>query len=649
MIQTSALDALLVQIAGKVPPALVLPDPAAPWNAPDDHPLGQEFAAARRGEAASLPVAADGKVLWLTMAPQFEALRSIIEDLRAWLMPSHAWEHSPSLVTSAAAGGSLSASILAVSPAGYFRWQCAATKVPLVAERLRLLRRLCDARPPREAGGPPSLGSLRQRFLVALAIGDFDGASAAVDAIDQHHLDTAVNTVAMRIRLYEAFGMDQDIVDYPQLSNLVSVKLPRRIAAAILRAHHRVYLAAYEKAGDPASARDAYQRNVEDVALRLPQAFTSTDDARLAALRSYQDGPAAPPSPAQPAHPSPAPAAPPVDPPPPAAPTRAPAKPILGWPDVPTALREEHDLTGFIARMPTLWTHDAARQSIACADALMEAFTDPDIVGVPARAAAAEDVMLAVIDDRVCDAAFPSRDYLALYVGLLDCWALVRSASAHPADGQFLLSLAQAVLLMESGRDTMVADLVRRWWQVRPIRARLAWLLEALDLLSDYATHPNLPDLWLAGAELIAGESTGLSPGERRLWVRVGRRLGLPVETIDGVLGPAPASDGAQERLRSVGLKKVAIVSLWEKPAQAAAKEIKKRTGADVVIVADQVAGSATDSAATSDVVLVVWSASKHAVYRAFDHVRDRLEYVQGTGAASIVLALERWIAKARG
>jgi len=48
-----------------------------------------------------------------------------------------------------------------------------------------------------------------------------------------------------------------------------------------------------------------------------------------------------------------------------------------------------------------------------------------------------------------------------------------------------------------------------------------------------------------------------------------------------------------------------------------------------------------------ADVVLFVWSATTHAVFRAFDAVdKKRFAYVQGTGAASIVLALERWIAR---
>ena len=91
-----------------------------------------------------------------------------------------------------------------------------------------------------------------------------------------------------------------------------------------------------------------------------------------------------------------------------------------------------------------------------------------------------------------------------------------------------------------------------------------------------------------------------------------------------------------------------ALDSLRERAAQVAAAEIRHRTAADVIIVADHVAGAATETAANADVVLVVWSASKHAVFRAFDRVRDRLEYVQGTGATSIVLALERWVIKSQ-
>ncbi len=39
-----------------------------------------------------------------------------------------------------------------------------------------------------------------------------------------------------------------------------------------------------------------------------------------------------------------------------------------------------------------------------------------------------------------------------------------------------------------------------------------------------------------------------------------------------------------------------------------------------------------TSPASPADVILVVWAATKHAVYRVFDDVREKLAYVLGTG-----------------
>ena len=63
-------------------------------------------------------------------------------------------------------------------------------------------------------------------------------------------------------------------------------------------------------------------------------------------------------------------------------------------------------------------------------------------------------------------------------------------------------------------------------------------------------------------------------------------------------------------------------------------------------MVTETHAGAATGSAKTADVVLFVWASTTHAVYRAFDNVREKLAYVEGKGAVSIVLTLERWAMK---
>lgn len=139
-----------------------------------------------------------------------------------------------------------------------------------------------------------------------------------------------------------------------------------------------------------------------------------------------------------------------------------------------------------------------------------------------------------------------------------------------------------------------------------------------------------------------------LSLQTHNLWVRLGSRLGLETAISRDALGidAGVPTDEAVDPLEDAGFRKIAIVSLHEKAAREAANEIEERTGASVLVVSDYAAGDATQSAASADVILFVWGAAKHAVYRAFDKVRDRLEYVQGTGSGSIVRALERRVAR---
>ena len=83
-------------------------------------------------------------------------------------------------------------------------------------------------------------------------------------------------------------------------------------------------------------------------------------------------------------------------------------------------------------------------------------------------------------------------------------------------------------------------------------------------------------------------------------------------------------------------------MSLQESAAREAAREIQLRTKADVVIVTSLVQDGLTKTAKSADVILLVWAACSHAVYRAFDDCRERVVYVQGTGSSSIVSAAEK-------
>ena len=149
------------------------------------------------------------------------------------------------------------------------------------------------------------------------------------------------------------------------------------------------------------------------------------------------------------------------------------------------------------------------------------------------------------------------------------------------------------------------------------------------------------------GASFIKDHSILLTSTERELWKSIGLHLGFDQGTVAEYLevqGTPFQGEDPTDIFATSNLKKVAIVSLHEKSAKAAADLIRQRSGAEVIIVSDHVAGAATQSAQSADVVLVVWAATKHSVYRAFDKVRDKLAYVQGTGPSSILLALERWL-----
>jgi hypothetical protein len=286
-----------------------------------------------------------------------------------------------------------------------------------------------------------------------------------------------------------------------------------------------------------------------------------------------------------------------------------------------------------------------ARDLPALVQTVGELFTSPDLDD-PAAAHLVQESLPALIEDFVSEPGFPRRSLLPLYEELLRTWAEQRAESAFVPDGQLLLVLASEVLQHSSGAENEVVETLRRWWEVRRVRARLPFLLESLDLLTEYTQAREAAEsLWIDGADFVRRDPTALSRGERLLWRQIGRRIGLESTTLDEFLGTT-AAEAEQEAdpIAEADIQKIAIVSLQERAARQAAEWIRERTAAEVITVVEHEASAATESARSADVILFVWAANKHAVYRAFDDVRDRLAYVQGTGPSSILLALERWV-----
>lgn len=241
---------------------------------------------------------------------------------------------------------------------------------------------------------------------------------------------------------------------------------------------------------------------------------------------------------------------------------------------------------------------------------------------------------------------FPSNGLIDLYRAIANCWSVWKQGSAFPPDGQILLELADGLLQLSIDEEKWLSDEIVRWWETRPTRALLPFMISAVEIFHRLAGTATAERFWIAVGTFAKSKDAKLTQGERLLWRKVGADIGWDMGTLDEYM-PLPASpaDGtATDPLKAAGLKKIAIVSMREEQAGRAAELLRDRTGATVILVSDTASGPETDSAATSDVIAYVWSATTHAVFRAFDKVdRKKFAYVRGTGAASILLAVERW------
>ena len=670
------------------------------WRALDtadpQHPLYEEILALRSSGTCHLPFFSDrGQASWISIAGDADALRSAIAGLRAWIIPSFAWEdRARPVLRPTDYSGPLADALAELAPAGYYRWHSAPAGTAVIPPRLRLWRQVQSRRPNFASAKPPSLFELREQFRLALATGDPAIAGQVLNAIDERQLDTAANTLFMRTQARARFGAYTEITQEPRLAELVSLRLPQAVRTNIVNAFFEVYLREHDERGDAESATRAFTeavypaiggllalcrpedgrpvertlvyyaastgaappsndnreqaffdalrqgdwRAVQESGTRLlelPDTTTSTLILRAALTESLKHRPNA--------HLE----------------TRlAPehkASPVPeSWSQFITRVRaaDYTSAESFLELDDRPALHPGhITETLEIVAGLEEFFTDPNHDQNTTALELLGRSLPLLIEDIVGESDFPRCPLGAAYLSLLQLWTQERATHVQPADSSVALCLAGGALQCVPDVDTQVANVLRQWWESRQVRARMPFLLEALDLLAQYAREFGIAQgLWIEGVAFVRAQAVELTRAERQLWRSLGRRLGFDRETLAEYL-PEPAivtEHDADDVLGVAALHKIAIVSLHEKAAQAAAVLLRERTKAEVFVVSELVAGPGTRNAQTADVVLLVWAATKHAVYRAFDDMRDKVAYVQGTGASSIVLSLERWVLSSR-
>lgn len=661
------------------------------------HPLEGETQSLLAGKASHLPFfRTTGDVAWITLAPDASSLRAAITGLHAWIIPSFGWEdRTRPLIRPQDYTGPLATALSMLSPAGYYRWHSShTTATRAIFSKLRLWRQLLSQRPNFMEVRSRGLFELREQFRLALATGDHDLALQAITAIDERQLDTAANTLFMRMQLRSRFGLHREIVEEPRLLELMSLRLPHSVRIAIIEAFYEVYLRNPDEEDDEAKGLCVFKDKVcpaiaplialchgddgqiVDRVLNYYRASTeapdSTHELRSDVLEAFQRADwrrvqeigimllkRSQPESLEPVilralleslsyetNPELATA---LD-----SSRLSPGPPPQSWQEFVIKLRmndlESARLFLELKERPTLDTSDAqlVREFVLLIE---DMFTSPKIAMIDGVLDLLDRSLPLLIEDLVSEPEFPRTQLGDSYLAALQLWTRQRSGQLQPADVNAAISLATGVLCDLAHEEVRVAQLLREWWQTRPVRVRLPFLLEALDLLSDYCKDFAIPQgLWIDGVTFVKNQAVDLTRSEQALWVSVGQKLGFDQETIREYIPQGQSSEEQDEEdpLKSADLRRVAIVSLHQKAAYTAAELIRGRTGAEVIVVSESAAGQSTNKARTADVILLVWAATKHAVYRAFDDIRDKIAYVQGTGPSSVILALERWILGSR-
>jgi hypothetical protein len=580
-------------------PALSVTLAGSEIKADQNHPLLGEMVEFCKGHSASLPFFRNSnEVFWCTLAPDSDALRKAVSALNAWVLPSFGGAASGDGYTKPdPSKDGLASKILAASPDGYYRWRCPQSKFDQVAAKLQLQRFLEQARPEREHLPRPSLYELRARFASALLIGDRDGAEQIIGQLDLYQLESAVNTQFMRIRLWHHFGELDRIRNHPDLPHLLAQPLPPRVREWI-----------NEALGVSAAS---------PVAAPVP--------------------------------PSPAPAPEPPDP-TAVAPIEIEAPlvpPLKTWIDWLGALKAGNTEAAqmFLQEQSGEGVPDFSTALISSLSSCLDDLVIDDTLRAREHGLILQGVG-DLLETYVRERGFPRAALGGFYLSLLRLWcALHAGNSSGQEHGHVLLELASALLQLNQS-SAEVCETLENWWKAKPAPSLLYFALDAIELMEREIPGTEAPaNLWIAAADVIKRAADALPPADRELWRRVGARIGFDETTISQYLPPDPPAAQGEDPLAAASLGHVAIVCLREQQAKQAADEIRKRTDAKVTVVTNTAAGAETSHACTADVVLFVWLASTHAVYRAFDsYDRQCLCYVQGTGSSSIVRALERWV-----
>lgn len=552
-----------------------------PFKKIDSHPLKGELINIADGKGGSIPFFVKETVIWCTLASSTLELNTLVEQLHIWIIPSFGWQESNDGYKSYDnKGDKIQKVISEISPDNYFRWRSSISDYSVIEEKMLIKYNLEKNRPFRERNRRPSLFELRTQFQMGLMNGDRDLAEHAIQSIDIYELDKALNTQMMYIRLWHHFREFDKIQNF---KNLPNIQIQPSLPELI-----RVCI---------------------NDALGLPKPKDPPDENKDNKPKEEK-----------------------------------PRYEWDDWFDLLLAKADSKELKFRLDEKVTVSIDDLTPEQVQTyADSWDAIYVDDNLIS-KYRFIISEAIVI-FLSDFVREPEFPRFEFASLYLSLLNLWSkLYTGVGGQREKGHVLLELANALLQLNYKIDE-AKQIVEECWRERSVSSQLPFVLNAIEILSE--NHPNWDasgNLWIEASDIAKRNSDKILESEKKLWRKSGYRIGFDEKTINEYF-PIDPGISIEDPLGKSNLKKIAIVSMRESQAKSAAEQIQERINAEITMVSEKVADKNTKKALTCDVVLFVWLATTHSVFRAFDGFdRKRLSYVQGTGSASIVRSLERWV-----
>jgi hypothetical protein len=190
----------------------------------------------------------------------------------------------------------------------------------------------------------------------------------------------------------------------------------------------------------------------------------------------------------------------------------------------------------------------------------------------------------------------------------------------------------------------------KEWYSITPMKVMIPNLLFTLELFYDYGQDiDGLKSIWNQWTSTLLNGFASVSYSEIHDWIKLGENIGGEIFLINTVQDLVKEEDTEVDVIASAPESSIVIFTLRESSARRALEQITKRNPKlKIRINIDtHLTTQAKNLASNSDVVVLVTTAMKHALYYGITpYIKDDPIYPSSSGSSSIISEIEKHFGK---